>query len=147
MLLLYVVNFGASWRALTCGNLEVNAVAEVSVAAVSVDVALCPAAVERLSRRHQLVLVETGADVLLLAFEDGGGGHAGSVGLTQRSSLLTFGSGAVTPKCCENREFAVKCDGLLIFDTVVQAVNLLLQNTIIRGTVFLVMQDHIVNII
>ena len=88
---------------LTCRYLEVDAVAVVSVAAVDVEEALCAAAVERLSRGHKFLPCDANTDVLLLAIDEGSGGHAGSIGLALGASLLTLGSGAVTPQGCRHR--------------------------------------------
>lgn len=79
--------------------MEVDAVAVVGVAAVDVEQALCTAAVERLSRGHEIVPRDADTDVLLLAINEGSGGHAGSIGLALGAGLLTLGSGAVTPQC------------------------------------------------
>lgn len=78
--------------------MEVNAVAVVSVAAVDVEQALCTAAIERLSWGHKFVPCDACTYVLLLAINEGSGGHAGSISLTLGASLLTLGSSAVTPQ-------------------------------------------------
>lgn len=83
--------------------MEVNAVAVVSVATVDVEQALCAAAVKGLSRGHKFVPCDADTNVLLLAMNEGSGGHAGSIGLTLGASLLTLGSGAVTPQSCKQR--------------------------------------------
>lgn len=82
--------------------MEVNVVAVVSVATVDVEQALCTAAEERLSRGHKFVPCDADTDVLLLAINERSGGHAGSIGLTLGASLLTLGSGAVTPQSCRD---------------------------------------------
>lgn len=84
--------------------MEVNAVAVVSVATVDVEETFCTATVERLSRGHKLVPCDTDTDVLLLAINKGGGGHAGSISLTLGASLLTLRSCAVTPQSCTDRK-------------------------------------------
>lgn len=83
--------------------MKVDAVAVVSVAAVDVEQPLRTAAVERLSRGYKFVLCDADSDVLLLAVNEGSGGHAGAIGLTPRAGFLTLGSGAVTPQCCTDR--------------------------------------------
>lgn len=80
--------------------MEVNAVAVVRVAAVDVQQALGTAAVERLSGGLKVVPCDAGTDVLLLAIDEGSGGHAGSIGLALVAILLTQGCGAVTPQSC-----------------------------------------------
>lgn len=80
--------------------MEVNAVAVVSVATVDFEQALCAAAEERLTRGHEFVPSDADTDVLLLAINEGSGGHAGSIGLTLGAGLLTLGSGAVAPQSC-----------------------------------------------
>lgn len=67
---------------------------------MDVEQALCTAAVERLSRGHQFVARDADTDVLHLAADEGGGGHAGSIGLAPGAGLLTRGGGAVTPQSC-----------------------------------------------
>lgn len=82
--------------------MEVNAIAVVRVAAVDVQQTLCTAAVEWLSRGLKVVPRDAGTDVLLLAFDEGSGGHAGSIGLALVAILLTQGCGAVTPQSCRD---------------------------------------------
>lgn len=65
---------------------------------MDVEQALCTEAVERLSRWHKLVPRDADTDVLLLAFNDRSGSHAGPISLAPGAILLTLGSGAVTPK-------------------------------------------------
>ena len=89
---------------LTRGNFEVEAVAVVSVAAVCVEEALSTQAVEGLARGYQLVLGDADTNVLLLAVDEGRGGHAGPIRLTLGASLLTLGRGAVTPQSCKQRD-------------------------------------------
>lgn len=89
---------------LTRGHFEVEAVAVVSVAAVCVEEALSAQAVEGLARGYQLVPGDADTNVLLLAIDEGRGGHAGPVCLTPGASLLTLGCGAVTPQSCTDRE-------------------------------------------
>lgn len=69
---------------------------------MDVEQTLGSEAVERLSGRNQLVPCDADPDVLLLAIDEGGGGHAGSIGLTLGTSLLTLGCGAVTPEGCRD---------------------------------------------
>ena len=83
---------------LTRGDLEVDAVAVVRVAAVDVEQAGRPQAEEGLPGGHQVVLGDAGADVLLLALQEGGGGHAGPVRLTPQVGLPALDGGAVTPQ-------------------------------------------------
>lgn len=67
---------------------------------MDVEQALRTAAVERLSGGHQFVARDADTDVLHLAADEGGGGHAGSIGLAPGAGLLTRGGGAVTPQSC-----------------------------------------------
>ncbi len=99
-------------QVLTCGYFKVNAVAVVRVAAVDVEQALCTAAVEGLTRGHKLFPCDADPDVLLLAINEGSGGHAGSISLTPGASLLTLSSGAVTPQRCGEGEVeeATRCE-------------------------------------
>lgn len=69
---------------------------------MDVEQALRTAAVERLSRGHQLVACDADTDVLHLAADEGGGGHAGSISLTPGAGLLTLGGGTVTPQSCRD---------------------------------------------
>lgn len=89
---------------LTRSYFEVEAVAVVSVAAVCVEEALSAQAVEGLARGYQLVPGDADTNVLLLAIDEGRGGHAGPVCLTLGASLLTLGRGAVTPQSCKQKE-------------------------------------------
>ena len=90
------------YTVLTCGYFEVNAVAVVCVAAVDVEQALCTETVERLSRGHKVVPCYADTDALLLAFDEGSGGHAGPISLTLEAIPLTLRSGAVTPQSCRD---------------------------------------------
>lgn len=65
---------------------------------MDVEQALRTAAVERLSRGHQFVARDADTDVLHLAADEGGGGHAGSISLAPEAVLLTLGGGAVAPQ-------------------------------------------------
>lgn len=65
---------------------------------MDVEQALCTEAVEWLSRGHKFVPCDADADVLLDAINKGGGGHAGTIGLTLETIPLTLGGGAVTPQ-------------------------------------------------
>lgn len=67
---------------------------------MDVEKALRTAAVEGLSGGHQFVARDAVTDVLHLAADEGGGGHAGSISLAPGASLLTLGGGAVTPQSC-----------------------------------------------
>lgn len=80
--------------------MEVNAVAVVRVAAVDIEQALGTQAEEGLSRGHQVISVDAGADVLLLAIKKGSGGHAGPIRLTLKAGLSAWNGGAVAPNCC-----------------------------------------------
>jgi len=80
--------------------LEVNLVAVVCVAAVDIEQARCAQAVERLPGWHQVILGDASADMLLLAVQEGSGGHAGPVRLTLKAGLPAGNGGAVAPKSC-----------------------------------------------
>lgn len=85
-----------TWALLTRGDLEVDTVAIVSVAAVSVEQSLGTETVERLARGHKAVSGNTDPYMLLMPLDEGGGGHTGPVRLTLITRLCTVG--AVTPQ-------------------------------------------------
>lgn len=93
---------GVTSALLTGGDLEVDAVAVVSVAAVCVEQSLGTQTVERLARGHKAVSGNTDPYMLLMPLDEGGGGHAGPISLTLITRLHTVG--AVTPQGWGKRE-------------------------------------------
>lgn len=67
---------------------------------MDVEQALRTAAVERLSKGLQSVARDADTDVLHLAADERGEGHAGSISLAAGAGLRTLGGGAVTPQSC-----------------------------------------------